>query len=98
MRCTTCGQWKQPNEGQGVNAMNNSGFIIDTPEGIEAYYMLARYKALKLEIKTGMSYSKGSVMNFLKEKHGFKGGTKRVILRQYGDYLIERGIMTEEGR
>jgi hypothetical protein len=75
--------------------MPDGGFIIDKPDDIEAYFLRARYFALKLEIRTGMSHSQGSVMKFLKQKHGFKRGTKKGVLAEYKEYLAGRGIIVD---
>jgi len=71
-------------------------FIADTPESIEAYFMLARRGALKLEI-AGMHHSSGrSVSKFLKDKYGYKGNTKQSILEQYEADLREWGVLSDE--
>ena len=71
-------------------------FIADTPEGIEAYYMLARRSALRIEIATGMRHSQGSVMKFLKDKYGYTGNTKKAVLEQYETDLREWGVLHDE--
>lgn len=45
----------------------SEGFVIDTPEGIAMYRLLALRSMLRIEITTGMSHSKGSVMNQVRE-------------------------------
>jgi len=71
-------------------------FIADTPEGIEAYYLLARYHALRIEIATGMRHSQGSVMKFLKDKYGYTGNTKVKVLEQYEANLRKWGVLHDE--
>jgi hypothetical protein len=41
---------------------NQGPIIIDTPEGIHMWRMLSFRSALSLEIKTGMKFSRGSVL------------------------------------
>ena len=71
-------------------------FIADTPEAIEAYFLLARRSALRIEIATGMSHSQGSVMKFLKDKYGYKGNTKQAVLEQYEADLRKWGVLHDE--
>jgi len=67
-------------------------FIADTPEAIDAYFLLARRGALKLEI-IGMRHSSGqSVSKFLKDKYGYTGNKKKV-LEQYEADLREWGVL-----
>lgn len=41
--------------------------IIDTPEGIEMYRLLALKAALKLDIDTGLTHSRGSTLRAVNE-------------------------------
>jgi hypothetical protein len=52
--------------------------MIDTPEGIEAYRILALKGALKLEI-AGMKGRGRSAYSILKSEFGFKGSRQSVL-------------------
>lgn len=65
--------------------------IIDTPEGIAAYRMLALRGALKLEI-LGMKRRGVSAATIIKKEFDLKGNNKSV-LTQYEAILKERGII-----
>lgn len=65
--------------------------IIDTPEGIAAYRMLALRGALKLEI-LGMKRRGRSAASIIKEEYGFKGNNKKV-LEQYEAHLRTIGVL-----
>jgi hypothetical protein len=65
--------------------------IIDTPEGIQAFHMLAQYHALKLEIK-GLKHSRGSVYAHIKRVYGLKGNKQRV-LDQFEQMLKDKGMI-----
>jgi hypothetical protein len=70
------------------------GFIIDTPEGIEAYRKLALRSMLKLEIETGLRHSRGSVMNrIISENLAISKRTKKGVLAQYEKILKDQGIL-----
>jgi hypothetical protein len=67
--------------------------VIDTPEGINAYHLLAQRGALKLEIR-GMHHSSGrSISAHLKRTYGFKGN-KQSVLEQFEAMLREKGILS----
>jgi hypothetical protein len=66
--------------------------VIDTPEGIEAYRLLALRGALSLECK-GMRRSHGpSVATIVKREFNLKGNNKKV-LEQYEAILREKGVL-----
>ena len=65
--------------------MNNST-IIDTPEGIRAYNLIAIKFALKLETM-GMRHSQGSVANKVREMIGSKTRDKKALLSEYVNWL-----------
>jgi hypothetical protein len=65
--------------------------MIDTPEGIAAYRMLALRSMLKLEI-LGMKHSRGSAYATIKRVFNLKGNKQRV-LDQYETLLREKGIL-----
>lgn len=62
--------------------MNNQPIVIDTPEGIQAFHMLQVIGALSIEINTGMSYSKGSVMKLAQQRYGCVKRTKKAVLAE----------------
>ena len=62
--------------------------IIDTPDRIELFRILALRGALKMEI-LGMSRRGRSVYSIVKEEFGFKGSKKRV-LEQLEEVITER--------
>ena len=69
-------------------------FIIDTPEGIAAYRLLALRGALKLEI-AGMRRSHGSsAATIIKSEFNLKGSNKSV-LEQYEAILREKGVLSK---
>ena len=66
--------------------------VIDTPDGIEAYRLLALRGALNLEI-LGMRRSHGqSVATIIKREFGLKGNNAKV-LEQYEAILREKGVL-----
>jgi hypothetical protein len=66
--------------------------VIDTPEGINAFHLLAQRGALKLEI-AGMRHSSGrSVAKHLKDTYGFKGN-KVSVLAQFETLLRNQGVL-----
>jgi len=70
----------------------NNPTVIDTPEGINAFFLLAQRSALKLEIM-GMRHSSGrSVSKYLKDTFGFKGN-KAKVLEQFEAYLRAQGVL-----
>ena len=72
----------------------NNATVIDTPESINAFFLLAQRSALKLEI-LGMRHSSGrSVSKYLKDKFGFKG-SKTKVLEQFEVYLRENGVLSQ---
>jgi len=58
--------------------MNDQAIVIDTPEGIEMYRLLALKYALKLEI-AGMKHRGGSAYAMLKREFGFRGDKAAVL-------------------
>ncbi|MCP4166030.1 MAG: hypothetical protein GY759_09080 [Chloroflexi bacterium] len=64
-----------------------------------AYQLLAWRKALQLEIKTGMKFSRGSIMNMVKRRFpDFKGRTKQAIHDQLDAYIKANILPEEEDR
>lgn len=77
--------------------------VIDTPQGIRAYRLLAIRRALKLEVETGLSHSKGNrVLWSARDElilHGvsFEGRlTKKKALELFTTLLKDLGVLIEE--
>lgn len=70
--------------------------IIDTPEGIEAFHKMQLYYALRIEVKTGLKYSRGSVMKaIIAENPSITKRTKKGVLADYERILREQGVLTK---
>lgn len=67
--------------------------MIDTPDGIEAWYLLSWRSRLKLEMK-GLKFKDGSTYAFLKKRYGFKGN-RESVLAQYEAMLREAGVLKD---
>jgi len=52
--------------------------IIDTPEGMYMYRLLALRSALKLEVK-GIKMTRHSICKIVKDEFGFKGNKQKVL-------------------
>lgn len=68
--------------------------VIDTPEGIEAYRLLAIRGALKLET-VGLRHSRGSALALVRAM-GIKARTAKAALPLYETFLRERGILRDK--
>lgn len=62
--------------------MNDKPLVIDTPDGIEHWQFARCLAALKLEVNTGMTMSRGSMLAHVRRVYGIKAGTKAVALRK----------------
>jgi hypothetical protein len=75
--------------------MATGATVIDTPEGIEAFRLLAIKGRLSLELK-GLKFKPlpghGSTNSYVKNTWGFKGSREKVYAA-YCDMLRERGIL-----
>lgn len=69
-----------------------TGFVIDTPEGIAAFQLLRVRRALKLEVETGMSMSRGSVMKLAAQYCGSTKRTKKAVYADYDAWMVEHGF------
>lgn len=56
--------------------------IIDTPDGIKHFRLLQLIGALHIEVTTGMSMSRGSVMNCARYEYGVDKRTKAGVLKE----------------
>jgi len=70
--------------------------IIDTPDGIERFQKLRLYFALKVEVRTGMKHSQGSILAHLQREYGVKARTKKAALEEFGGRLREEGILRDQ--
>lgn len=67
--------------------------VIDTPEGIAAFQMLAQYHACKLQL-LGLKHSSGrSIIAHVKRTYGFKG-TNASVVAQFKAKLERDGILS----
>ncbi len=66
--------------------------VIDTPDGIRAFHLLAQYHACQLQL-VGINHSSGrSIIAHIKKTYGFKGNNKSVVA-QFKKKLIDEGIV-----
>jgi len=73
--------------------MSDGCIVIDTPEGIKAYRMLALKAALTLEI-VGMRARRGfSTLKTIKQETGLKARTAKEMLPLYVTWLKEHGYL-----
>lgn len=73
--------------------MSDELIILDTPDQIEAYRLLAIKSRLKLEL-LGMRFKDGSTFAYVKRTYGFKGNRQKVY-DQYVSMLKEKGVLTD---
>lgn len=70
-----------------------SGFMLDKPDQIRAWYLLSWRSRLKLEIK-GIRFKDGSTYAHIKREFGFKGN-KEKVLEQYEAHLRGLGVLRD---
>lgn len=75
--------------------MSDETIIIDNPDRIEAFQRLRLYYALKIEVRTGMRHSQGSVLAHLQRVYGVKARTKAGALEEWGARLREEGVLND---
>jgi hypothetical protein len=69
--------------------------VIDTPDGIAAFHMLAQLSACRLQLK-GLQHSSGrSVIAHVKRTYGFKGNNESVVA-QFEQMLKDNGVLREK--
>ena len=68
--------------------------MIDTPEGIEAFRLLAIKGRLGMELK-GLKFRGGSTFAYVKRMFGFTGNRQKVY-DQYIDMLKHRGVLIQK--
>lgn len=67
-------------------------FVIDTPEGINAYRMLTLRRGLMLEISTGLKLSRGrTCYSIIKSEYNLRGN-RDSVLRQFEAIMADAGI------
>lgn len=54
--------------------------VIDTPDGIEHFQFTRCLAALKIEVRTGMTLSRGSMLAHVRKTYGIKSNTKAKAL------------------
>jgi hypothetical protein len=71
--------------------MNDGLIVIDTPEGIEAFRLLAIRSRLKLEMQ-GLRF-RVSTFGYVRREFGFTGNRKKVFAA-YEQMLRDRGVLS----
>lgn len=73
----------------------NETIVISGKEATSHFQTLSMRAALRIEVKfPGMRHSRGSVMMAVKRKFPqFKGRTKKVILEQLEQYIVEKKFL-----
>ena len=72
--------------------------IIDDPDAIAHFRLCQVINALSLEVSTGMSHSRGSVMNHARVTYGVTKRTKAGVLAELRHlYLTTYGIECQIG-
>lgn len=56
--------------------------MIDTPDAIEHFRCCQLIGALSIEVHTGLTHSRGSVMNAARERYGIQKRTKAGVLAE----------------
>ena len=59
--------------------------VIDTEDGMEHMKMCQIIAMLSIEVKTGMTHSRGSVLKYAQQRYGIKSRTKQGALDQMRD-------------
>lgn len=78
--------------------MNDQPIVIDTPDGMAHLAMLQVIGALSIEVRTGMSHSRGSVMNLARDRYGCQKRTKKGVLAEMRAlYLATYGVECRVG-
>lgn len=68
-------------------------FVLDTPDQIQAWYLLSMRSRLSLEIK-GLKFKDGSTYAHIKRTYGYKGN-RQSVLEQFEKDLRECGVLRE---
>ena len=67
--------------------------VLDTPESIHAFRVLALRKALQLETRTGMRVSSKANTITAAKRLGFTGRTRRAALMWVNQYIEDNNIL-----
>ena len=67
--------------------------VIDTSNGMSCFRFLQIYHALKLEVKTGLHHSRGSIMNLARREYDITKRTKKGVLVELYTIGLERGYL-----
>lgn len=67
--------------------------ILDTPDQIAAYQLLALRGRLSLEVK-GLRFKEGSTSAYLKRTYGYKG-SKAKVLELFENDLRAAGVLSD---
>lgn len=62
--------------------MSNDTIVIDTPAGMAHFHMCQVIAALSIEVRTGLSHSRGSVLKVAQQHFGVTKSTKAGALAQ----------------
>jgi hypothetical protein len=63
--------------------------IIDTPEGLAHFRLCQVIAALRIETKTGLKHSQGSILKLAQQRYGATARTKRGALAQLETLYFE---------
>src|SRR6188474_1273927 len=66
---------------RSLTVRQETGIVIDTPDGIAHFQMANAIMRLRFEVKTGMNSSRGSTLQFVRQQYGIIAGTKKKALR-----------------
>lgn len=65
------------------------GAFHEMPQGV--FHRLQCYYALKIEVKTGMRHSRGSVLRLVQQMYGVKARTKKGAMQELRSQLEDLG-------
>lgn len=72
---------------------SSGGFMIDTPEGIEAFRLLQMRGRLQLEVK-GLRF-RINTAQAIRREFGLKTRSKKKLLEEYEAILREKGVLKD---
>jgi hypothetical protein len=72
-----------------TNTTNDTGFVIDTPEGIDMLRVITMRSALKFEVETGMKMTRISALAATNERFGTDFRTKKKALAFLNEVLAD---------
>ena len=79
-------------------ALQDGGFILDQPNEIQAFRLLAMKSRLKLEVQSGMNWSSRgpTTANIVRAEINSTTRSKAKLLVELETYLREKGILRDE--